>query len=257
MRRRAKRDLFTLLGVVFIVGAVFGVNTYMRLDNLKEIARKARIELEQKYIKRGYELVDWDMLQKTKGTYYTGAKFPDQLKSLDGELVNLVGFMMPTDQFRNITEFMLLPVPLTCYFCARPPMRDVVQVLLDTPAKEMVNEPVIVGGTLEVHEGAKQMFFYTIKNAKWNQPVDTTRKLLDETHKADHVQGFKDLRGEGQPEMEEGYAPPTLDSPGGTGPALPQSAPGGHTPEVDMGELQEPMETVPSAPSASEGAASP
>jgi hypothetical protein len=142
-------------------------------------------------------------------------------------------------------------------------MRDVVQVLLDTPAKEMVNEPVIVGGTLEVHEGSKQMFFYTIKNAKWNQPVDTTRKILDETHKADHVQGFKDLRGEGQAEMEPGYAPPKLESTEGTAPAVEsdaatqQGGAGSHTPELDMGELQAPMESVPAAPSDPAGTVAP
>lgn len=218
MRRRSKRDLITLLGLVVIVAGVVGVNGYMRRAGLRETFEKMRALVEAQHREAGVALIEWNELHKVQGRRRTGATFPESLKQKDGRLVNIVGFMSPIDQFKNVTEFMLLPVPLTCYFCDAPPMRDIIEVKLDK-AGNMVNEPVLAGGRLALHEGPNPLFFYTIGNAKWNEAVsdeETSAKDVDQQHRMHLIQGFQELREQtggptGTPQEEElvpGYQPP-------------------------------------------------
>ena len=211
MRRRAKRDLLTLIGVVVVLSAIIGVNLYMRKEGLRGQYEALRAAFEQKHREKGDELIDWKELHQVTGTRRSGAAFPDSLKEKDGHLVNLCGFMSPIDQFKNVTEFMLLPVPMTCYFCDSPPMRDIVHVKLNKPA-DMVNEPVLIGGRLELHPKEKELFFYTIKDAKWNEAVkdeELSKKNIDAAHKNHLRDGFQKLK-DGTPEesLVPGYKPP-------------------------------------------------
>lgn len=218
MRRRSKRDLITLLGLVVIVAGVVGVNGYLRRAGLRETFERMRAVVEAKHRDAGVTLIEWSELYQVQGRRRTGASFPDSLQQKNGRLVNIVGFMSPIDQFRNVTEFMLLPVPMVCYFCAAPPMRDIIEVKLEAPAN-MVNEPVLVGGRLALHEGPNPLFFYTIGNAKWNEAVsdeEVTDKETEQEHRMHLLQGFQELRTQTdgpmrQPEEEElfpGYQPP-------------------------------------------------
>lgn len=243
MRKRAKRDLITLLGVVVILAGIVGVNIYMRLDSLKEAYTKMRIAFEEKHRAQGVQLIDWSLLHKTRGMFRSGATFTEDLKEKDGRLVNICGFMAPIDQFRNVSHFMLLPVPITCYFCEAPPMRDVIEVRLNAPAN-MVNEPVLIGGRLRLHEGPRQPFFYTIEDARWNEAVKD-EILTDKEIGADHIihlqQGFEQLYQDSEKELMPGQEPPAPV----TLPPTPAPAPvpgPTHTPPLDMGELLPPQE---------------
>jgi hypothetical protein len=241
MRRRNRRDLFTLIGVVVVLTAIIGVNGYMRREGLRGQYEAMRAAFEKKHLEKGVQLIDWKELHQVKGTRRSGATFPDSLKEKDSHLVNLCGFMSPIDQFKNVTEFMLLPVPMTCYFCDSPPMRDIVMVKLSKPA-DMVNEPVLIGGRLELHKGEKELFFYTIKDAKWNEAVkdeELSKKTLDQAHKTHLVDGFKELR-DGKPEevLTPGYTPP----------ANPTSIPAG--PVTAPAQPAEPASPVPAPPAA-------
>ena len=257
MRRRAKRDLLTLLGVAIILTGVVAANTYMRLDTLKETYRKARAILEEKHRSQGVKLIDWTDMRQVKGSYRSGAKFPEDLAKLDGLGVNICGFMAPIDQFgNNVSEFMLLPTPITCYFCDAPPMRDVIEIKLRAPSN-MVNEPVLIGGQLELHEGEKQPFFYTIKNAKWNEAVEE-QEFTPKTISADHMQhlitGFDKLRqGDTQGPLEAAQEVPTLNEDAIAPPPIqPTTGPGGHINPIDLGPLLPPQE-----PAASEDTETP
>ncbi len=213
MRKRSKRDLLTLLGLVIIVAGVILANGYMRRAGMREYFDKLRTELEAKHREEGVSLIYWDIMQKVVGRRATGATFPEELKKLDGRLVNIVGFMAAIDQFREVKEFMLMPIPLTCYFCDAPPMRDIIEVKLQKPAN-MINEPVLIGGRLRLHEGEKPLFFYTIEDAKWNEAVseeETTEKVIDQQHRLHLIDGFKELRGES----------PLLDTSDEEGPLIP------------------------------------
>ncbi|MCK5861316.1 MAG: DUF3299 domain-containing protein [Candidatus Hydrogenedentes bacterium] len=216
MRRRAKRDLMTLVGLVVIVASVVGINGYLRREGLRAGYEKMRALVENQHRSEGVTLVEWKELHQVTGRRKTGAIFPDSLKEKDDRLVNIVGFMSPIDQFRNVTEFMLLPVPLVCYFCDAPPMRDIIHVKLKEPAN-MVNEPVLIGGRLQLHEGASPLFFYSIENALWNEAVEdeeATEQITGKDHRLHLMEGFGELRGgpglmeEPEEELFPGYTPP-------------------------------------------------
>jgi hypothetical protein len=259
VRKRAKRDLITLLGVVVVIAGIVAINTYLRLGDLKAQYERMRMHVEAKYRSEGVELIDWQLLKSTKGTLYSGATFMDNLKEKDGRLVNLVGFMAPIDQFNKVDEFMLLPVPINCYFCSAPPPRHIVHVKLLEKA-DMINEPVLIGGRLKLNATKGATFFQTIYNAKFNEAVKdepATAKVMEEQHMLDHIQGFDRLEDGTvvlkEQETEELF--PGMEPPSTLTPSHP-----GQIPEVDMGELL-PGREAPSAgtvpPPAPEPAAPP
>lgn len=216
MRRRAKRDLITLVGIIAILGAIVGINTYMRFEGLKERFEAMRMAKEKEIEGQGFKVIKWDMFREITGK--RAPKFPDSLSSIDGDPVNLCGFMSPINQFSDVDEFMLLPVPISCYFCDAPPMRDIVHVTLQKRGR-MVEEPIVVGGLLELTKEQKPKFFTTIKYALWNQAIDTeklkllTDKATSEDHKKHLILGFEAYLEGQQPEppKEAGFEQPKLD----------------------------------------------
>jgi len=245
MRKRAKRDLLTLAGVIVILGAIVSVNTYLRLEGLKEMAGKMRMALEEKIRSQGFEVINWEVMRDTTGSYRRGATFSEDMTALDERLVNICGFMAPIDEFRNVTNFMLLPTPISCYFCDSPPMRDVIEVDLIKPG-EMVEEPIVVGGRMKLHDGKKPLFFYTIGEGRWNEAIDT-EEMEDKETSADHQihlhMGFEQRRNEGnEKELDPGYTAPSTDNALGDDPppdTRPDTRPdmGGHTQPIDLGPL--------------------
>ena len=213
MRRRAKRDLLTLLGVGAILALIVGINLYMHIESAKEAFEKMRLAKEEEIRSQGFKVLDWDMFREIQGT--RTPKFPQELLGMDGEPVNLCGFMSPIDQFADVDEFMLVPVPVTCYFCDAPPLRDIVHVKLAKKGK-MVEEPIVVGGWLELAQEEKPKFFSTIKIALWNEAVDTDRlkqlttKETSDEHKKHLVIGFGEyFSDEAPPELVPGKPAPT------------------------------------------------
>ncbi|MBN2308573.1 MAG: DUF3299 domain-containing protein [Candidatus Hydrogenedentes bacterium] len=200
MRRRAVRDLVTLLGVVLILAGVVAANVYMRLDSLKELARKARIQMEKQRKAEGVKLLEWETLRTTKGTFRSGPRFKPPMEGVDNHACNIVGFMAPIDQFRKVSHFMLLPMPITCYFCESPPLREVIEVQLrEGVTADMVNEPVLIGGLMRLNRDKGAPFFYTLSEAKWGEAVtdeEFTEKQTPEEHREHLLVEFKKLLGE-------------------------------------------------------------
>jgi hypothetical protein len=169
VRRRIVRDLGTLAGIAVILAGVVGLNIYMRLDGLKQKYDRIRRGVEAQRMKAGVELLDWELLRKTKGSLRSGPKFDEALlaRVTDGRSVNLVGFMTPIDQFKDIDRFMLLPLPIQCYFCEMPPIRDVMLVRMakGEEVASIYEDPVMISGELCLNEGPRQKFFYSIEGA--------------------------------------------------------------------------------------------
>mgnify|MGYP003777417621 CR=1 FL=1 len=209
MRRRVVREVGTVAGVaVLLLGLAF-TNGALRRGSLAErmIAWRERLEQEQLQKNKDLELLRWPLLQETTGGYRSGPTFADDLKPLNGTHVNLMGFQVPVEQFRDMTEFLLLPMPIECYFCQRPPMKDVVLVqMAEGEVAPLVKEPVIINGILNLHEGPKTSFFYTITEAKWGPATEkVTRRKVDIQHQ---------MEGKQQPEepLLEGTAVPQAES---------------------------------------------
>jgi hypothetical protein len=180
VRRRVWREAGTILGVALVlVGVVFFNSQYQRLGKYDRYD-KMRTKIETARRQAGMEILNWKLFQSTKGTYRSGAKYHTDLLGYNGQRANLIGFMVPLEQFRSMSEFMLLPVPIECYFCESPPMRDVMLVSMrEGNLANLVEEPVLINGTLQLNEGPSQQFFYTLEDAQWGAATaDTSRGAL-------------------------------------------------------------------------------
>lgn len=218
MRRRVIRDLGTLLGIVVVLAGVVGINIYMRLGTLQEKFERIRRAEEAKHIQLGQQVLDWELLRQTKGKVGKDTKFPEELKPKAGTTVNLIGFMTPIDQFRDAEYFMLLPLPIQCYFCEAPPMRDVMLVRMAEGTKvNLVEEPVLISGELRLNEGSPdtfpEKFYYKLANAQFNVKGKLTEKKVDKKTRDEGRQlGGELLSGGGHvPDSapEEQLLPPT------------------------------------------------
>ena len=206
MRRRVVRELGTIGGIALILAAVFLTTGFFRRSEKWEKFEFIRKTAEAAQKKEGVSLLSWDVLQDTKGTFRSGATFLDELKVLDGQQVHIIGYQVPNEEFRAMHEYMLLPVPIECYFCQSPPMRDVVYVKMrEGTTANLVNEPILINGILRLHEAPKSSFFYVIEDAAWGKAEESQRLTTREVP-VEHRMGGAHMQ---KPELEEGYEPPT------------------------------------------------
>ncbi len=84
--------------------------------------------------------------------FQTG-KIPPELKKLDGGIVRVPGFIIPLeDNYRAISEFLLVPYPLACIHVPPPPPNQIVHVKMDKNKKIAFDfyEPVWAQGRLKI-----------------------------------------------------------------------------------------------------------
>lgn len=216
IRRRVVRDLGTIAGIAVILAGVVGLNIYYRLDSLKAKYDAIRRTAEATRAKQGVELLSWDDLRKTKGNLRSGPTFDPAVveRAKDGRSVNLMGFMTPIDQFKNVSHFMLLPLPIQCYFCEMPPIRDVMLVRMNKgEVVDIVEEPVLISGRLVLNDGPGHKFFYSIEEATW-APGHSNKPLTTKTFSQQHRQESYQLGGqllEDSAKPEEKLLPPVQD----------------------------------------------
>lgn len=182
MRRRVKRDLGVLVGVVVLLTGVLVFNmNFGRSDlinRMDELRRRAETAREA----RGLPLMKWELIRKTTGNIAIAPTYPDELKAYDGQFVDIVGFTIALNQYRNMTEFMLLPLPLECYFCQIPPMKDQMLVTMaEGETAQLYKDPVVIHGRFRLRKDSSEKFFYYLEDAKIG-PGDPD-KLMDDLEK--------------------------------------------------------------------------
>ncbi len=191
MRARTKRDLTIFTGVVFVISIVALLNNFFYRSSLAERMERYRMMIERDRKSKGIDLVSWKLLQKTKGNMRTGPTFDEELLKLDRQRIHIVGFMVPLNQFRKMKEFLLLPLPIECYFCQAPPMRDVIVVqMAENETADLYREPVLINGVLNLQKGKGVKFFYIITDARLGPAKEggsLTRKTVAPQHMM-HVQ---------------------------------------------------------------------
>ncbi|HOK08176.1 MAG TPA: DUF3299 domain-containing protein [Candidatus Hydrogenedens sp.] len=191
MRLRAKRDLTIFVGVIFIISTVALLNNFFYRSSLAGQMEKYRLAVEKDRKNKGIEILSWKILQKTKGNMRTGPTFDESLIPYDKQRIHIVGFMVPLNQFRKMKEFLLLPLPIECYFCQAPPMRDVIIVqMAENETTDLYKEPVLINGILNLQKGKGVKFFYIISDAQIGPAREggsLTRKTVAPQHMM-HVQ---------------------------------------------------------------------
>ena len=211
MRRKVVRDLGTLVGVVVILAGVVLANDFMRRGSLADQMDKVRRKAETEQKSSGTALLPWELMRNTKGTRGSGPTFDPALLEQKESRVNLVGFMVPMYEFRNVTEFLLLPLPIECYFCQAPPMRDIVLVQMAPDSKvDIAQEPVVINGILSLNEGPGLKFFYVLKDSTRGvaqKGGKLTRKPVSQEH-IQHAIGSQQVEQSQQEKLQEGKEPP-------------------------------------------------
>jgi len=204
VRKRAVRELGTVLGVAVILGGVVFFNGYMQRGTLADFYGELRAKYESDHETQGITVLHWDLLRETKGTKRTGPKFAEQLLEMRDTTINLIGFMVPLYNFRGTDEFILLRLPIECYFCESPPMRDVMLVqMAEGKTTDIVREPVIVSGTLTLNEGPGTKFFYVLKDSS-REPAEEGGKLTRKDVRPETIEHMKRVQ-QGEPELQPGY----------------------------------------------------
>lgn len=166
MKRRTKRDTTIFAAILAVIGGVVFANGQLGRQGLAQDFEKLRETLEQARLNSGIQLLRWTLVRTTKGSLQKGGKFTDELKAQNGKEVFMIGFMVPNETYRAVTEFLMLPIPIECYFCQMPPTRDVLFVKLrEGQTADISPEPVLIRGTLALHEGPGVKFFYSLENA--------------------------------------------------------------------------------------------
>ncbi|MFO7776420.1 MAG: DUF3299 domain-containing protein [Candidatus Hydrogenedentota bacterium] len=187
MRKRAVRDLGLIAGIgVILTGLVFA-NSELRRGGLVEQMESWRRSVEAAREEQGLELISWDVVRETRGTRQTEATFPEELKQQDGTRVDVIGFMVPVYEFREVSDFLLLPLSIECYFCEEPPLREVIHVeMREGETANLVNEPILINGRFSLDSEAESGYFYTIEDALWGpgEPEgDVTRREISIEHR--------------------------------------------------------------------------
>ena len=211
MRRRVVREFITLVGVVVILGVIVAINSEMRRGSLADQMNAARVDVESKRAKDGTELLAWKDLRKTTSSKSSGQKFDEKILKQDGKTVNLVGFMTPLYEFRAMKEFMLLPLPIQCYFCQSPPKREVILVRMkEGTTTDPVNEPTLISGTLKLNQESGGKFYYTVENAAKGAAKPGERqtiKTVSQQHKEEAIANQHVEQMQEEP-LQKGQEPP-------------------------------------------------
>jgi hypothetical protein len=186
LKRRTKRDLGVLVAVLAVIGGVAFANSQLRRTGLAGDFEALREQLEAKRLSSGINLLKWNIVRSTTGNLRAGAKFSEELAAYDGKQVLIIGFMVPEDTFRDVNHFLLLPIPLECYFCSMPPQRDVLLVRMrEGTTTNIMSEPVLIRGTLALQRGPGIKFFYSLEDASFEAAEDggaLTQKRLKLQH---------------------------------------------------------------------------
>lgn len=166
MRQRAKRELTILGVVVLVVAALIFINYTSGLEELVKRYDDMRRTAEAAREAEGMEILKWRHMRDTEGNLRSGPTFTEEFKAWNNKQVNLIGFMVPENEFRDVKEFLMLPLPIECYFCKRPPVHDVMMVQMAEGTTTKIYEgAVLINGVLRLHEGPNQKYFYSITHA--------------------------------------------------------------------------------------------
>jgi hypothetical protein len=119
-------------------------------------------------------LINFALLGTTRLAPRQPPGYTPVLDELDGRTVRIAGFMQAFDDLETMRNFMLMPTPGSCTFCAPPGPSMVVLVRQDIPEggfAPFVTHPVLVEGRLKLwrrgsQDPAHRMFLYIVEEAR-------------------------------------------------------------------------------------------
>lgn len=95
--------------------------------------------------------------------------FSDDVKALANKVVDIKGYIIPTDGYKSHTEFILSAFPYNmCFFCGGAGPETVMEIYAKTPIK-FTSEAVTIRGKLELNADDVNRLIYSLTNA---EPVE-------------------------------------------------------------------------------------
>jgi len=188
MRRRTKRDLGVLLGALAIIGTITFVNMQFIRGSLAQEMNEKRQGFEKARLEEdGIRYLDWRLIKATRGSLKNGGEYAQDLLAQENKVTYLIGYMVPEQQFRDVSEFLLLPIPIECYFCSMPPSRDVVLVkMAEGETTNFYDQFVLIKGVWNNMEGPSTKFFYSLEGA-YVAPAEKGAELVKKRIKVEHM----------------------------------------------------------------------
>ncbi len=101
-----------------------------------------------KVVKLTFELLkSWTYIEKQR------TPIPDSIRKLDGQTVEMTGYMMPLSEVKNITQFVLVPFLWGCCYGQPPAVNHIMVVNMpEGQTSNVYNDQVRVRGTFHVGE---------------------------------------------------------------------------------------------------------
>ncbi|HNR09003.1 MAG TPA: hypothetical protein PKM27_16910 [Saprospiraceae bacterium] len=92
--------------------------------------------------------------------------FGEEIKALSGKIVEIKGYIIPTDGYKSHTEFILSAFPYNmCFFCGGAGPETVMEIYAKTPVK-FTSEAVTLRGKLELNENDVNRLIYAMTEAE-------------------------------------------------------------------------------------------
>jgi len=96
--------------------------------------------------------------------------FSDEIKALEGIVVSVRGFVIPTEGYKSHTEFIFSAFPYSmCFFCGGAGPETVMEVVTKTPLKYTA-EAITLKGVLRLNADDINRLMYFLEDA---EPVET------------------------------------------------------------------------------------
>ncbi|HLF64705.1 MAG TPA: hypothetical protein VI603_13165 [Saprospiraceae bacterium] len=96
--------------------------------------------------------------------------FSDEIKALEGIVVSVRGFVIPTEGYKSHTEFIFSAFPYSmCFFCGGAGPETVMEVVTKTPVKYTA-EAITLKGVLRLNADDINRLMYFLEDA---EPVET------------------------------------------------------------------------------------
>ncbi len=96
--------------------------------------------------------------------------FSEEIKALDGKIIRVRGFIIPTEGYKSHTEFIFSAFPYSmCFFCGGAGPETVMEVTSVTPVK-FTAEAITLQGVLRLNSDDINRLMYFLEDA---EPVDT------------------------------------------------------------------------------------
>jgi hypothetical protein len=112
----------------------------------------------------------WSTLRKTKLHFneksgILSAKFPDDVKAMEGKEITISGFMMPLEATEKFKHFLLSKSTPTCPFCPPGEANEIIDVVTDKAVTYNENL-VTVTGTFTLINNQEMGMFFKMSKAK-------------------------------------------------------------------------------------------